>query len=77
MDASYSLKNAKTKKEFVPLLNLLKPHVAWTSGTWNFLPLPKQWSEIQNTQRDLNVLREFLFKTFDEELKKQDGAKNE
>ena len=77
MDASYSLKNAKTKKEFVPLLNLLKPHVAWTSGTWNFLPLPKQWSEIQNTQRDLNVLREFLFKTFVEELKKQDGAKNE
>ena len=67
----------KTKKEFVPLLNLLKPHVAWTSGTWNFLPLPKQWSEIQNTQRDLNVLREFLFKTFVEELKKQDGAKNE
>ena len=40
MDASYSLKNAKTKK-FVPLLNLLKPHVAWTSGTWRFLtPYP-------------------------------------
>lgn len=61
MDAAFALKGAETVGQFIDVLKILKPYCAWSSGTWNFEPNPKQWSEVQNTPRDIAQLREYLY----------------
>lgn len=69
MDAAFTLNGAETQGAFLDTLAILKPHAAWTSGHWNFEPTPKQWSEIQNTTRDISQLRDYLYSCLASELR--------
>ena len=71
MDAAFTLRGAETKGEFVDVLEILKPYCAWSSGSWDFQPTPKQWSEVQNTTRDIAQLREYLYSCLASELRAQ------
>ena len=72
MDAAFTYRDCRTKGQFVDVLNLLKPHCAWTKGEWLFSPTPKHWSEIQNTPKDISQLREFLYGNLMQEIRKED-----
>ncbi len=69
MDTAFALKRSETKGEFIDMLEIIKPFTAWTSGTWNFKPTPKHWSEIQNVSPDIRQLREYLFHALNNGLK--------
>ena len=69
MDAAFALRGAETKGQFVDVLEILKPYCAWSSGSWDFQPTPKQWSEVQNTTRDIGQLREYLYSCLASELR--------
>ena len=71
MDAAFALRGAETKGQFVDVLEILKPYCAWSSGSWDFQPTPKQWSEVQNTTRDIGQLREYLYSCLAGELRAQ------
>ena len=71
MDAAFALRGAETVGQFIDVLNILKPGCAWSSGSWNFQPHPKQWSEVQNTTRDIAQLREYLYSCLASEFRAQ------
>lgn len=68
MDAAFALRGAETKGQFVDFLEMLKPYCAWSLGTWNFQPTPKQWSEVQNTTRDIGQLTNICIRTWRQNL---------
>ena len=72
MDTAFAIKSSKTKGEFIDVLEIIKPYTAWTSGTWDFKPTPKHWSEIQNIAGDIRQLREFLFHSLLNGLKQKE-----
>ncbi len=68
MDAAFALRGAETKGQFVYFLEMLKPHCAWSLGTWNFQPTPNQWSEVTNTTRDIWQLANICICTWRQNL---------
>ena len=75
MDASFTLTGAETQGAFLDTLSILKPYTAWTSGNWNFQPTPKQWSEVQNTSKDISQLRDYLYSCLANEMRQAKLAK--
>ena len=48
-------------KEFRKNLKPLAEHCRWTEGYWDFGPgQQRKWNEIQNTQKDIQLLSNFL-----------------
>jgi len=71
MELLYSLEGATTKDEFMPGLQLLKPHTAWTSGTWDLGNGDVRfWNGIQNTPTDIDLLTTCLTRTLKRLLRK-------
>ena len=68
MDTVFTIKRSETVGEFIDILNLLKPHTAWTSGYWEFDSGKKSFSEIQNIPNHISELRDFLFKKVTTEI---------
>lgn len=78
MDLLYTQQGATTAKEFQIGLQLLKPHTAWTSGTWSipdYNDIP--WNDIQNTPKDIDLLTRYLVSTTKRQLRKLRRAANE
>jgi len=75
MDAAFTLNGAETQGAFLDTLSILKPYTAWTSGNWDFEPTPKQWSEVQNTSKDISQLRDYLYSCLTNEMRKAKLAK--
>ncbi|CAM2924118.1 DGQHR domain-containing protein DpdB [Saccharomonospora xinjiangensis] len=44
------------------ILESLRPHVAWTSGTWKFSDGERRWNSLQNTPNDVRQLTSYLLK---------------
>jgi len=76
MDAAFALRGAETVGQFVDVLKIIKPYCAWSSGSWDFQPTSKQWSEVQNTTRDISQLREYLYSCLATELRAQQNEAN-
>lgn len=71
MELLYSMEGATTKKEFIPGLQLLKPHTAWTSGTWDLGNGDlRTWNGIQNTPTDIDLLTACLTRSLKRALRK-------
>lgn len=74
MDLLVSNKNAKTRSDFAPSLEKLKPFTAWTSGTWKIAGQEFPWNAIQNTPSFIDLLTRHLVVSMKRELRlKQRG----
>ena len=71
MDAIFTWGGARTKGQFIDNLILIKDYTAWSGGMWDFKPNARHWSEIQNTGKDLNQLRDFLLSSYMTEVRKR------
>jgi DGQHR domain-containing protein len=61
MDRLYYSDGALTQGQFVPALQALKEHTAWTSGQWHFSDTDiRPWNGIQNTPSDIDLLTRYL-----------------
>ena len=69
MDLLVATKNASTKADFVPVLEILKPFTAWTSGSWNMDGHVFPWNDIQNTPADIDLLTRHLVSTAKRQLR--------
>lgn len=69
MDLLVAQRNATTKADFVPALEILKPFTAWTSGSWSMNGYEIPWNDIQNTPTDIDVLTHHLVRTIKRELR--------
>jgi len=76
MDAAFALRGAESEGQFVDVLKIVKPYCAWSSGSWDFQPTSKQWSEVQNTTRDISQLREYLYSCLATELRAEQNRAN-
>ena len=64
MESLYSSDDATTRDGFIPGLELLKPHTAWTSGCWEMKDGSiRPWNKIQNTPIDVTELIDSLLKS--------------
>ena len=71
MELLYSMEGASIKNEFIPGLQLLKPHTAWTSGIWELGNGDfRVWNGIQNTPTDIDLLTAYLTRTLKRVLRK-------
>lgn len=71
MEMLYSTEGARTKDDFVPGLQLLKPFTAWTSGTWELSSNDtRPWNGIQNTPSDIDLLANCLVRTLKRVLRR-------
>ena len=77
MDAAFTLNGAETQGAFLDTLAILKPYTAWSSGKWSFEPTKKQWSEVQNTSRDISQLRDYLYSCLANEMRQRNLAKED
>lgn len=75
MDLLFALRNATTKADFIPALEILKPCTAWTSGSWNIDGNEFPWNGIQNTPSDIDLLTRHLVSTTKRLLRLQELAK--
>lgn len=72
MELMYSMNEAVTEKDFSELLLLIKPHTAWTSGTWPLLENDtRPWNGIQNTPSDIFLLSNYLSRVTKKVLRKK------
>lgn len=76
MDLIYATHFATKSQHFKPTLELLKPHTAWTSGTWKLDDSELLWNDIQNTPSDIDMLTRFLVNTTKRQLRKMRRAAN-
>lgn len=61
--------------KFVVGLEALKPHTAWTRGTWQLNDvLRTPWNGIQNTPTDINFLTDYLVSTLNRSLRALEKA---
>lgn len=74
MDLLVAQRNATTKADFVPALEILKPFTAWTSGSWNMDGHQFPWNAIQNTPSDVDLLTRHLVATTKRQLRVLDQA---
>lgn len=76
MDLLFANQEATKKKDFVPVLELLRPFTAWTSGVWKMDECEFPWNDIQNTPSDIDLLTRFLVSTTKRQLRKLRRAAN-
>lgn len=69
MDLLVATRNASTKADFLPVLEILKPFTAWTSGSWNMDGHLFPWNDIQNTPSDIDLLTRHLVSTVKRQLR--------
>jgi DGQHR domain-containing protein len=56
-----NLQADQLQEAFVKELRKLKPHCAWSAGSWNFDGgVTQEWNHLQNTSRDLHLLSNHL-----------------
>lgn len=77
MDLLYAYQSAVKKQDFEIGLELLKPHTAWTSGSWKMGEYDVEWNHIQNTPTDIDYLTRYLVSTTKRQLRKLRRAANE
>ena len=71
MELLHSNSGATTADEFMPGLELLKEHTAWTSGQWHFgVDDVRSWNGIQNTPSDIDLLANYLVRSLKRSLRK-------
>lgn len=69
MDLLVAQRNAMSKADFIPVLEILKPFTAWTSGSWNMDGHVFPWNAIQNTPSDIDLLTRHLVSTAKRQLR--------
>lgn len=69
MDLLVVTRGASTKVDFVPILEMLKPFTAWTSGSWRIEGYVFPWNDIQNTSSDIDLLTRHLVSTVKRQLR--------
>jgi len=69
MDLLVANRNATIKADFVPILQILKPFTAWTTGSWNMDGHVFPWNAIQNTPTDIDILTRHLVSTVKRQLR--------
>lgn len=69
MDLLVATRSASTKADFLPVLEILKPFTAWTSGSWNMDGHVFPWNDIQNTPSDIDLLTRHLVSTVKRQLR--------
>ena len=77
MDLLYSATDADKKARFVPALQLLKPHTAWTSGNWSIGQSEFAWNDIQNTPSDIDLLARHLVASTKRQLRRLKSAESQ
>jgi DGQHR domain-containing protein len=77
MDLLYASQGARTSDQFAVGLELLKPHTAWTSGSWKMGTSEFAWNNIQNTPSDIDLLTRHLVSTTKRELRRLRHAVHE
>jgi hypothetical protein len=50
--------------DFVEHLELVAPVCAWTGGSWQLGPYRRNWNDLQNTPRDVQVIADHLLTTY-------------
>lgn len=61
-----------TIDDFATGLELIKPECKWTSGFWNFgNDVLRQWNDLQNTPRDIQLLADHLLREFRKRSKRR------
>jgi len=76
MDLLFENQGAKSKEDFRPGLELLRPFTAWTSGEWLMDEYRFPWNDIQNTPSDIDLLARHLVSTTKRQLRKSRRAAN-
>jgi DGQHR domain-containing protein len=56
------------RHEFAAEVAKIAPACKWTSGHWDFSPLPRRWNDLQNTPRDVQILTDFLLTRYEADL---------
>jgi DGQHR domain-containing protein len=56
--------------DFEKHLQLIAPLCAWTSGSWKLGPYQRQWNDLQNTPRDVQVVADYLLSAYRRALKR-------
>lgn len=69
MDLLVATQGASAKADFLPVLEILKPFTAWTSGSWNMNGYVFPWNDIQNTPSDIDLLTRHLVSTVKRQLR--------
>lgn len=69
MDLIVATRNASAKADFVPVLEVLKPFTAWTTGSWSMDGHVLPWNDIQNTPADIDLLTRYLVSTVKRQLR--------
>lgn len=69
MDLLVATRSASAKADFLPVLEILKPFTAWTSGSWNIGGHVFPWNDIQNTPSDIDLLTHHLVSTVKRQLR--------
>jgi hypothetical protein len=67
MDAVYSKINFKdrdAKAQIINELEPLKPICHWTEGSWDFGSEIREWNSIQNIQRDMELLTNYIIHSY-------------
>lgn len=71
MELLHSYNGATTATEFIPGLEILKEHTAWTKGQWQFSEDDiRAWNGIQNTPSDIDLLANYLVRSLKRSLRK-------
>ena len=50
--------------DFVEHLELVAPVCAWTAGYWQLGPYRRNWNDLQNTPRDVQVIADHLLTSY-------------
>ena len=70
MELLYSLYGARNWREFATGVHVLKGKTAWSEGVWYFSPDDvRPWNGIQNVNREIRKLADYLVRTVRRELK--------
>ena len=67
MDAAYAKVDYKArdaKDQIINVLEPLKPQCHWTSGRWDFGSEIREWNSIQNIQRDIELLTNYIIHSY-------------
>jgi len=63
--------------DFDAHLRLIAPICAWTGGSWKFGPYRRNWNDLQNTPRDVQVVADHLLSAYRHALKREPDERSE